>query len=406
MQKFLEWWEWSLIFALGLSIAMLGIGRIEFFAGGSISAWSISRTTFLFWLVFKAVLLVRGGWAATELARLRPLLPLFVFAFVATLSLLPSFRAAGDYRYFLFGCAHAVMVADLFDLAPKRWLTTLCGVLPVVLVLRGLIEDPAVFSLVLAHRFKFPLDHPNTAGYLFAMSIPLALAVVLAGSLAWRAAGAASCLVQTAALLLTYSRGAWLGAASALVFFMSGAKQWKSLAALGLLAAGCLLIFPSIRERIASLARPGADESLRERGQLFTYALAVGLDHPVLGVGYGRGRLKEALRPRLQDTPLRDRPILHSHDVYVELLAGTGFLGLFSFLWLLGAFLWRVTTTAARRAGAPRLLGFALAASWVGAMVAGLGDIPFYHHETRIFFFTLLGAAHIYSSSGGDRPVL
>lgn len=385
---------------------MLGIGRVEFFAGGSISAWSISRTTFLFWLVFKVVLLVRGGWAGTELARLRPLLPLFVFAFVVTLSLLPSFREAGDYRYFLFGCAHALMVADLFGgLVPKRWLTTLCGVLPVVLVLRGLIEDPAVFALVLTHRFKFPLDHPNTAGYLFAMSIPLALAVALHGSPARRAAGAVSWLFQTAALLLTYSRGAWLGAAAALVFFIAAARRWKYLAGLGVLAAACVLAFPSTRERLASLTRPSADESLRERGQLFTHSLALGLDHPVLGVGYGRGRLKEALRPRLQDTPLKDRPILHSHSLYVELLAGTGFLGLFSFLWLLGAFLWRVMATATRRAGAQGLLGFALAASWVGAMVAGVGDIPFYHHETRIFFFTLLGAAHIYSSSDGDRPV-
>jgi hypothetical protein len=24
-----------------------------------------------------------------------------------------------------------------------------------------------------------------------------------------------------------------------------------------------------------------------------------------------------------------------------------------------------------------------------------LGDIPFYHHETRIFFFTLLALAHM-----------
>jgi hypothetical protein len=141
-----------LIFGLALSIAFLGIGRIELFAvGGSISAWSVSRTTFFFWLAFKLFLLVRGGWAATGLARLKTLTPLFVFFSVVTLSLLPSFRAAGDYRYFFFGCAHAVMVADLFaGISQKHWLPLLCGVLPLVLVVRGLVDDPSVFNLVLS----------------------------------------------------------------------------------------------------------------------------------------------------------------------------------------------------------------------------------------------------------------
>jgi hypothetical protein len=47
-------------------------------------------------------------------------------------------------------------------------------------------------------------------------------------------------------------------------------------------------------------------------------------------------------------------------------------------------------------------LGIGLAASWVGAIVTGLGDVPFYHHETRIFFFSLFALARLYDSSG-DR---
>jgi O-antigen ligase len=397
-----------LIFGLALSIAFLGIGRIELFAvGGSISAWSVSRTTFFFWLAFKLFLLVRGGWAATGLARLKTLTPLFVFFSVVTLSLLPSFRAAGDYRYFFFGCAHAVMVADLFaGISQKHWLPLLCGVLPLVLVVRGLVDDPSVFNLVLAHRFEFPLDHANTAGYVFAMSIPLGLAVVLAGSPAWRSLGALSCSSQVFALLLTYSRGAWLGLAAALCFLLASARKWKYLVVLGILAVACLFAFPSIKDRVASLTAPSDDVSLSNRLYLSNAALALGLDHPVLGVGYGRGRLKEALRPRLQDTPLRNRPLLHSHNVYVELFAGTGLLGLLSFIWVSAGSLLRVAVTARKRDGKPQLLGFALAASWIGVIVAGIGDIPFYHHETRIFFFTLVAAAHVYYSSNGDSPSL
>ncbi|MGH7852319.1 MAG: hypothetical protein ACREP3_02685, partial [Candidatus Binatia bacterium] len=78
---------------------------------------------------------------------------------------------------------------------------------------------------------------------------------------------------------------------------------------------------------------------------------------------------------------------------------GTGFLGLLAFLWLIGATLLRVLSAALDRQGAQRLLGFALATSWVAAIVAGIGDVPFYHHETRIFFFSVLATAHIYYSS-------
>jgi len=109
--------------------------------------------------------------------------------------------------------------------------------------------------------------------------------------------------------------------------------------------------------------------------------------------------LKEALRPHLQGTVLERRPIWHAHNVYLELLAGTGFLGLLAFLGLIGATLLRVLSAAAERQGAQRLLGFALATSWVAAIVTGMGDIPFYHHETRIFFFSLLATAQIYASS-------
>jgi len=66
---------------------------------------------------------------------------------------------------------------------------------------------------------------------------------------------------------------------------------------------------------------------------------------------------------------------------------------------LMGATLLRVLSAALERQGAQRLLGFALATSWVAAIVAGMGDIPFYHHETRIFFFSLLATAQIYYSS-------
>ncbi|HUF42293.1 MAG TPA: hypothetical protein VMR20_10070, partial [Verrucomicrobiae bacterium] len=91
MERLLPCWERSLIFALLLSIALLGIGRVEFFdTGVRMSAWSVSRTTFFFWLIFKLLLVIRGGWAHAGFSRLRPLAPLLIFFIAVTASLLPN----------------------------------------------------------------------------------------------------------------------------------------------------------------------------------------------------------------------------------------------------------------------------------------------------------------------------
>jgi O-antigen ligase len=397
MEKFVTCWERGLIAALCLSVAMLGVGRMGF-EGGGMSAWSISRTTFFFWLILKLLLLVRGGCSATGLSTLRSLAPLLLFFTAVTLSLLPDFHQAGDYRYFFFGCAHAVMLVDVFSAARQRtWLPWLLGLLPLILVARGLVHDPSTLDFDLSHRFSFPLDSWNTAGYVFAMSIPLCLLVAIVNAGWWRALGLLSCAGQMLGLILTFSRGAWLGWAASMVYLGFTIKKWKYLVALALLAATCVLVTPSLRNRLVTISQPHSDQSIRERVQLLKSSLQLGMENPVVGVGYGRGRLKENLRSRLQGTILEDSPIWHTHNVYVELFAGTGLLGLLSFLWLIGQTLLRVSQAAIRRDGAERLMGFALAASWVAAIVTGVGDIPFYHHETRIFFFSLFALAHIYS---------
>ena len=401
MQKFALWWERGLIAALALSVALLGVGRVEFIVpgGGTISAWSISRTTIFFWLVLKLVLLVRSGWAVTGLSRLRSLAPLFLFFTLVTLSLLPDFHQAGDYRYFFFGCAHAVMLVDLFSSGPqRRWLPLLLGLVPLVLVARGFLRDPLILNFDLSHRFAFPLDSWNTAGYVLAMSIPLCLLVTIVNAGWWRALGLLSCAGQMLALILTFSRGAWLGWGASMVYLAVTTKKWKYIAVISALTTTCVLVAPSLRSRLLTISQPLSDQSISERVQLLKSSLQLGLENPVLGVGYGRGRLKESLRSRLEGTVLEDSPIWHTHNVYVELFAETGLLGLLSFLWLIGQTLLRVSQAAIRCDGAERLAGFAVSASWIAAIVAGVGDIPFYHHETRILFFSLFALAYIYSS--------
>jgi O-antigen ligase len=379
------------------AIFFLGIGGLEFYSRSfAVSAWSISRTTFGFWILWKFAGVLRGDrWRADWMRDPIPFALLIFFSAVA-LSLLPDFHGSGDFRYFLFGCGHAVMVMDLFESRSRvRLLVLVLGLAPGLLTLRGILEDPSVLSLDLAHRFGFPLDHANTAGYLFSMSIPLAMGLVVSerGKLRWLSI--ASCAAQLLGLTLTYSRGAWLGCGAAVFLLLVASKNWKAL--LCILAVPLLLFVfvEPLRSRVLTLARPEADFAMRERTEVMREAVHLGLEHPILGLGYGRDHLKEALRENIQGSAAETKPIWHAHNVYIELFADTGVLGLAAFLWLLGRSQLELARRAYRERDGDRIIWLGAGGAWIAAAVTGIGDVPFYHHETRIFFFTLLALAHL-----------
>jgi O-antigen ligase len=395
VERWIGWYDKALSVCLIVSVSLVGLGRFALFSEAiRISAWSISRTAFIFWLAGKIVKTVRGGGSQADFLRHPIPFSLIVFFLTVAVSLLPDFRAGGDFRYFMFGCMHALMIMDLFrSPARSRWLLLLLALLPAVLTLRGVLHDPSVLTLDRMRRLGFPLDHPNTAGYLFSMSIPLAAALVLAerGWLRWL--GAASCAAQLLGLVLTYSRGAWLGWGAAMLFLLALTKRWKAL--LGVLMVPLLLVIfvEPLRSRALSVTNPSVDPAIRDRARFMGDTLELGYNNPLGGIGYGRGRLKEALRQSYKGTADEKSPIWHAHNVYIELFAETGVIGLAAFLWLLGRAYVEMLRLANRSHGGERIWVLGLAAAWTGAAVTGFADVPFYHHETRIFFFTLLALA-------------
>jgi O-antigen ligase len=400
LDRWMERYESALVLSLLSSIFLAGSGRVALFSGAlSVSAWSISRTTFVFWLIWKIAAAVRGRRGALGFLEHGIPWALLIFLITVAISLLPDFHAGGDFRYFLFGCFHAVMIMDLFaDRARLRRLWPFLALTPALLTVRGILHNPALLDfapapyLPLDDRLGFPLDHPNTAGYLLSMSIPLAATLFVAKS-GW--AGvliAISCAAQVFGLVLTYSRGAWLGWGAAMIFLAIMSKRWKTVIALTAVPLFLFLFVEPLRSRVMSLADPASDRAMSDRIRVMRDALDLGYQNPVGGIGYGRGRLKQALRGENQEVASEGSEIWHTHNVFIEIFAGTGLVGLAAFLWLLARTGFDIVDAAERAAG-ERVLLIGLGAAWVAAAVTGLGDIPFYHHETRIYFFTLLALA-------------
>jgi O-antigen ligase len=232
------------------------------------------------------------------------------------------------------------------------------------------------------------------------MSIPLVLALMVTEKGVLRGLAVFSCAVQLVGLLLTYSRGAWVGCAASALFLAVTTKRWKEIS---YVLAAFLLVFAfavPLRDRILTLVKPQADAAMNERMEVMRGALELGVKHPLLGIGYGRGRLKEALRESYRGTANENSPIWHAHNVYVELFAETGMVGLIAFLWLLSCTAYLVCRRARSEGYPSQIILLGLAGSWIAAATTALGDIPFYHHETRIFFFTLLGLAFVADRMG------
>ncbi len=398
MDKLITWWGKGIFVALCFSIVLLGTGPLDSsLPGAGVRAWSVSRTTFFIWLIWKLLIWVRYGGSQLGFRKHAVPIPLLLFFTIVTLSLFPDyFHRAADYRYFFLGSMHYLMILDLCS-DQKRWrlIFYLLGLSPGLLAVRGILYDPLVLELDQMRRFEYPLPHPNIAGYLFAMTLPLCLAIAIEERGKMRAFSLLSCGAQLLALILTYSRGSWLGWCASIFSFGVMLKRWREIWVI-LTMVGLLLAFATpLQQRLFSLFRPQTDFSINERMQAMDAGLKLGLNHPVLGVGYGRGRLREGLTELERGGVLNIGHIAHTHNMYVELFAQTGLLGLGIFLWLLFQAVSRTLRSASRFDNISRIFALGIAAAWIAFVVTGLGDVPFYHHEIRILFFTLLALTHL-----------
>jgi O-antigen ligase len=392
MDKVIAWWGKGIFVSLCVSMVLLGTGPLDSSVPGvGIRAWSVSRTTFFIWLIWRLLIWVRCGSPQLGFLKHTIPIPLVLFFTSVTISLVPDFHQISDYRYFFLGSMHYLMILD-FCSDQKRWrvIFHLLALLPGLVAVRGILYDPLVLELDQMRRFDYPLPHPNIAGYLFAMTLPLCLATAVGERGRMRALSLLSGGAQLLALILTYSRGSWLGWCASIVSFGVMLKRWREIWVI-LTMVGLLLTFATpLHQRLFTLVRPQTDFSINDRVQSMEAGLKLGLEHPVLGVGYGRGRLRAGLREQHENAATEYTHIAHTHNMYVELFAQTGLLGLGTFLWLLCHSLSKTLSAAGRLDGANRVFQLGIAATWIAFAVTGLGDVPFYHHEIRILFFTLL----------------
>jgi putative inorganic carbon (hco3(-)) transporter len=235
--------------------------------------------------------------------------------------------------------------------------------------------------------------------------IPKALALVMWG-------------INSTCLILTFSRGGWIGFVVAGFVFVMLLVHWFSVylprfwriwalpIVLGTTAAVVILAVVAVdplRDRVASMFSGRDDSSNNFRINVWMAVIEMVKDRPVLGIGPGNDAFNRVY-PRYQQAGYT---ALSAYSIVLEILVETGFVGLSCFLWILMVTLtqgWvqiqRLRETASRD-------GFwlmATIATMLGMLSHGMFDTVWYRPQVSTLWWLMLAiVASYYQPQTADK---
>ncbi|MBZ2176033.1 O-antigen ligase family protein [Schnuerera sp. xch1] len=176
-------------------------------------------------------------------------------------------------------------------------------------------------------RIYSVFGNPNIFAEYLIMIIPISL------SLFWfstkfhkKAIFLITSLILTLALILTMSRGGWVGFAFGIFVFLLLIEKRLLLLGIPVAIGGVFFLPPTILNRLMSIVNL-ADSSNSYRIRLWSITLDIIRDNWLVGVGFGHLPFKQTF-----ETYIRTMPTYHSHNTYLETMAEMGILGFIVFV--------------------------------------------------------------------------
>lgn len=260
----------------------------------------------------------------------------------------------------------------------------------------ALVISSGIASVIALNRFlsgestqaKLPYGDPNDLAYILATTVPIAVWLLLRSSRRARPLLVLTLGLLLGAIALTFSRGALVGLAAALIWHVATEQRGRLVLVAGVIVVAVVSTFlliqlnPKQLQTGLSAKEKVASENVSTRLDAWSAAARLASDHP-LGVGPGNFKLyylKETGRPPGTDT------LVVVHDAYLDVAAELGFGAMIVFLLYLGGSFVRASVARARGNGPPGL-ATAVRTALVVACVSGL-----FLSEQYYAPFWLLGA--------------
>lgn len=191
------------------------------------------------------------------------------------------------------------------------------------------------------------LGNPNLlAGYLVPAVVFSLVAIFAWQSWVKKTLALTMLIVNTACLVLTFSRGGWIGLLVALLSAIALLVYWSSVQmppfwrtwSLPILLGGVIAILvmavifvEPVRLRIFSIFADRQDSSNNFRRNVWDAVFEMIRDRPIIGIGPGHNSFNKVY-------PFYQRPrytALSAYSIFLEVAVETGFIGLGCFLWLI-----------------------------------------------------------------------
>ena len=244
----------------------------------------------------------------------------------------------------------------------------------------GVVENTGGVDRVLAIYHS-----PNALALFLGRILPISFFLLILARSArhWqKALYATTTVALTLVVVLTFSRGAWLGLAAALILVLVIRGHWRwlwaSVGAMALAVAGLWAIGGA--DRIASAITNA------QRLNVWQSAVTMIRDHPIAGVGLDNFLYQYRERYILPGA-LSEPDISHPHNIVLDFWLRAGVLGVVAMAWLQVNF-WRRGLRIVRASDPlAAVLALALLAGMTDFLVHGLIDNAFFLVDLAVVFW-------------------
>jgi O-antigen ligase len=208
-------------------------------------------------------------------------------------------------------------------------------------------------------------------------------------------------LLLTTALVMTHTRGAWLGFTVGAAFILA-CRKWLFLLLLPMLLIVTLVVAPqTVRDRLRSIIDP-EDVTARERLYMWGSGLQMMRDYPWTGVGLNGVK---GVYPAYRDPRAIGARWGHLHNNFIQVAVERGFLGLTCWLWIWVVFYrdaWRTYRSLGDDGGHAKGMVVGGLAAVSAFHVEGLFEYTFGDSEVITLVYFIMALSYLTRRRGSD----
>lgn len=292
------------------------------------------------------------------------------------------------------------------------WLTGAVVLSATLTSLYGLSQLFTGVNLVVAEdgiiRIRGLYGSPNNLALFVGRALPLAACIFAFGRGVWRWAAGVALLLMTAAVLFTYSIGAWaaLPVALLVVAAIRGRRVLLTLVGAGLALAVVSLPFLLRTERFSSHLGLTSGTNIF-RVAVWSAALAMIRDHPILGIGLDNFLYYYRDLHYMPAYGEGDPNLSHPHNILFDFWLSLGFLGLVLavvLLWRFGSRALRLYRETAGESGWTPLIVLGLIGGMADAVLHGMIDNSYFLPDLAVLFWIFFAVLSLVESGRDASP--